>query len=165
MYGSQREGHDVAQICLNGHEVNATTIRNPSWSKPYCDECGEKTITACPSCEAPIQGYYWGGAVLTSYDVPKHCHQCGKPFPWTESKKAAALELFAEVLDLENEQQEELKRDLDAVAAATPRTEVAALKIKRLIAKAGKEGASMLRDTVVNIGTEIAVRIMTGGKT
>jgi hypothetical protein len=129
-------------------------------SKPYCEDCGEKTIRACPSCNAAIQGFFWGGGGF-SYYVPKHCHQCGNPFPWTESKRAAALEFFAEELDMKaEEQREELKRDLDALAAEQPRTQVAALRIKRLLGKVGRDAAGMARDILKDIISETARKVI-----
>jgi hypothetical protein len=131
--------------------------------KDFCTECGTRTITACPSCGAPIQGFYWGAATA-SYYVPKRCHQCGAPFSWTEAKKSAALELFAEELETEKEQKEELSRDLDASATDQPRTEVAALKVKRWIARAGKETAGIRRDLAVDLASETAKKIIRPGK-
>ena len=115
-----------------------------------------------PILQRAVRGYLMG-TFSTGYDVPYYCYQCGKPYPWTERKKAAAMELFAEVLDMENDQKEELKRDLDAISVDEPRTEVATLKIKRLIGKAGKEAAGMLREAVINIGSEVAVKLLKGG--
>jgi hypothetical protein len=153
----QCDGYDVAQVCLNGHEANATFTRMPENNKSYCDKCGEKTITECPACNKPIRGYFWGSLSTGPYDVPHHCIQCGKPYPWTERRKAAALELFAELLHMGKEHQEELSRDLDAVAVDVPRTKPAALKIGTMIAKAGKESADMLRGVLVEIVSESAV--------
>ena len=65
---------------------------------------------------------------------------------------------------MEAEQKEELKRDLDAVATDEPRTQVAALKIKRWIAKAGKESAGIFRDVLVDVASETAKKIIWSGK-
>ncbi len=167
MNGNRCECYDVAQICLNGHEANSASRNAPQSNKAFCDKCGEKTIDACPACDTPIRGFCWrggipfGGDIAPQYDVPHHCHQCGKPYPWTERKKAAALELFAEVLDMEaEEQREELRRDLDAISTDQPRTQAAALKLKRMLMKAGQGALGMVRDMVVDIGSEIAVKTM-----
>jgi hypothetical protein len=163
-YGSRQEGHDIAQICLNGHEINSMTQKNPQFNKTFCTDCGQQTITACMSCHTPIIGYCYDVPTF-SYYVPRHCHQCGKPFPWTEQKQAAALELFAEVLDMKaEEQREELKRDLDAIATDQPRTKVAAMRLQRMLIKAGQGALGMVRDMVVDIGSEIAVKTMYPGK-
>jgi hypothetical protein len=75
------------------------------------------------------------------------------------------MELFAELLDMKDEEQrEELRRDLDAVATEQPRTQVAALKIKRLIAKVGKETAGVARDVLVDIVSETAKKVIFEGK-
>jgi hypothetical protein len=156
----RRQGHDIAQVCVNGHMINTASRGMPEHNKPFCDKCGEKTITSCPSCNNSIRGLDWDG-YSQEPDAPPHCEHCGKPFPWTERKKAAALELFAEVLDMEaEEQREELKRDLDAISTDQPRTQAAALKLKRMLTKAGKDALGMVRDMVVDIGSEIAVKTM-----
>ena len=103
-----RDGYDVAQVCLNGHEANASSTGLPEFNKAFCSKCGEKTIAACPGCTAPIRGYYWG-SMSAGYTVPQHCHQCGTPYPWTARRKEAALELFLMTLDLKKEQQEDLR--------------------------------------------------------
>jgi hypothetical protein len=152
---------DVAQVCLNGHTANSSTQKMPELNKPYCDQCGEQTITECPSCNMPIRGDYWIKIVRSKYKIPHYCHQCGHAYPWTERKKAAALELFAEVLDIEaEEQREELRRNLDAISTDQPRTQAAALKLKRMLMKAGQGALGMVRDMVVDIGSEIAVKTM-----
>lgn len=51
-----REGYDVMQVCLNGHQITDEVIFTPQHKKPFCPECGAATITACPECQAPIQG-------------------------------------------------------------------------------------------------------------
>ena len=61
---------------------------------------------------------------------------------------------------MEKEQQEELERDLKAIATENPRTKVAAVKVGRWIAKAGQEGAGMLRDVLVDIVSETAKKVL-----
>lgn len=75
-----------AQICLSGHVVS-TDIQESS--APFCSECGEKTITACPHCNAPIPGVLKDDEVIIlgqelTYEPPKYCEKCGTPFPWTK---------------------------------------------------------------------------------
>jgi hypothetical protein len=164
-FSSSGEGYDIAQICLNGHEANSSTKHMPQFNKTFCENCGEKTITDCPSCSKPIRGYYWGGSVIgASYDIPNHCLECGKAFPWIERKQAAALELLAEELHMDKEEQEELKRDLRAAATEEPRTQAASLKIKRLLTKVGKDAAGVCRDVLVDVVSETAKKIIWPGK-
>jgi hypothetical protein len=73
--------------------------------------------------------------------------------------------MFAEILDMKAaEQQEELKRDLDAVASDQARTQVAALKIQRMLGKVGKEAAGMARDVLMDIISETAPKIVYPGQ-
>jgi hypothetical protein len=150
------EGYDIAQICLNGHCVNASSGRRPRHNQPFCDRCGEKTITECPSCRTPILGYDHGSSIGYPYHTPHHCHQCGKPYPWTERKQAAALELFIELLEVKKEEQEQLKRDLADITSDNPRTQVASVRIKRWLGKAKDEAIGALHDIVVDIASEVA---------
>ena len=50
--------YDIAQVCLNGHLINASTQRSPEFSKKFCSRCGAPTTTTCTQCDAPIQGEY-----------------------------------------------------------------------------------------------------------
>lgn len=154
-----QDGYDVAQICLNGHEINSAIQRMPQHSKDFCDECGEKTITACPSCNAPIRGFCWGGASLT-YDVPKHCDKCGKPFPWTEQKKAHALELFLLESGADEKEAAEFEKDVDDMVRGTPRALVAASRFKKAMTKVGPPIANGIRDIIVDIISESAKKII-----
>jgi hypothetical protein len=159
-------GQDVAQICMNGHMINDACNNRPQRSRKRCPDCGEVTITTCPHCGAVIPGHYFvpGVASIHNKTVHKFCCECGKPYPWTERKKAAAIELFAELLGMEKEQQEELGLDLDAIATDQPRTQVATVKVMHWIAKAGKESVGMLRDLVVDIASEAAKKVILEGK-
>lgn len=60
----------------------------------HCNKCGEKTISACPSCHAPIPGISDDPDVCMigfTTDVPEYCANCGKAFPWT-IKKANSID-------------------------------------------------------------------------
>ena len=85
-------GHyDVKQVCLNGHQITDNYNRSPEFRKNFCPTCGEKTIHQCPECQHPIKGDYHVDGVIaigtSEPDVPIHCENCGKPFPWTLKKK------------------------------------------------------------------------------
>jgi hypothetical protein len=159
------EGYDVAQVCLNGHMINDACNNFPQHSKKRCPACGEETIMTCPTCTAPIQGHYYINRVSSVHKKIAHqcCHQCGRPYPWTERRREAALELFIETLDIEEEQRGELKRNLEAISTENPRTQVAAVKVNRLIGKAGKEAAGMLRDVLLDLVSETAKKVIWPG--
>lgn len=117
--------YDVAQICLNGHVINRTSQRNPEFNKKFCDQCGAETISACPECNAPLQGEYHvaGVADLSLHWPPadSFCHNCGKPYPWTQARLEAAEE-FADILgDIPEKEREKLKQSLTDLVADTPR--------------------------------------------
>ncbi|MCL4386440.1 MAG: DUF2321 domain-containing protein [Cyanobacteria bacterium] len=76
---------DIAEICLRGHIINPNINKNPKFRKPYCDECGAKTITECLKCNNPIPGrfIYKDFEDNTIWDQPpKFCKYCGNPYPW-----------------------------------------------------------------------------------
>jgi hypothetical protein len=156
------EGYDVAQICMNGHMINDACKNKPQYCKKRCPACGEETITTCPHCGAPIPGHYYIARIASIHNNTMHqcCCECGKPYPWAERRKAAALELFIETLEMEKEQQEQLKRDLTDISTDNPRTQVASFRVARWIGKAGKETAGALRDILVDIASETAKKVI-----
>ena len=80
---------DSMQVCLNGHVISDRIKKNPEDTKPFCDECGEKTIAACPKCNEPIPGVKHQSRVTIAYQLqaPNNCHNCGAAFPWNENEK------------------------------------------------------------------------------
>lgn len=77
---------DVAQICLNGHIITASTILKPHLQRDSCEQCGAETITACPHCHEPIIGecHIPGYNPLFGYSVPVCCPECGEAYPWAK---------------------------------------------------------------------------------
>jgi hypothetical protein len=76
--------YDTAQICLEGHVVNAASVSDPIHNKRFCDRCGKATMKSCPHCTAPIRGVFHGvrSAPSAEYALPAFCHGCGRAFPW-----------------------------------------------------------------------------------
>ncbi len=161
-----RSWYDVAQICLNGHIINASTQKYPQHNKKYCDKCGEKTITRCPNCNAVIQGEYhvegiaaFGGELSPP---PSFCPNCGNPYPWTEKKIKTAHQMTKELSNLTSEEKELLEKSIDNIIKETPETRLAVTRIKKLLPKVGKEAGNMLRDLVVDIASESAKKMLSG---
>jgi hypothetical protein len=151
--------YDVAQVCRNGHTITSMYASSPDLAKKYCPQCGEETITECPSCNQQIQGYYHVPGffgVGEKYKPPAFCHNCGQPYPWTKGRLEAAKELAQEAENLDEQEREQLARSLDDIIRDTPRTQVAANRFKRLMAKAGRGTAQAMREIVVDIATEAA---------
>ena len=166
--------YDTAQICANGHLITAAANQNPERKQPFCPSCGAKTLTVCPACGKPIRGAHcahvhnyvmdsWDTAVGSLRAIPAHCSECGTAFPWTSARLAAAKELAGEVEGLSDDERETLKNSLDDLSTDTLRTEVAASKVKRLIAKSGKVAADALNKIVVTVATEYAKKIIFPG--
>ena len=155
-------GYDNAQVCLNGHPTNRNVEDYPDRSQPYCDKCGEKTITACQHCKSAIRGWYQGAPPIGNYVPPNFCHNCGKPYPWTESRLEAAAELAEEIEGLTDEERETVKKSLADLVKDTPRTTVAATRFKRLASRAGKETANAFRQLLVDIVSETARKTIWG---
>lgn len=155
---------DVAQICLNGHVINEATKKFPQFNKDFCDKCGAKTITQCPHCSTNIRGKYHVEGVFapSRFRAPAFCPDCGVPYPWTESKLQAAKELAEELEGLTEEELRILAQSIDDLVKDTPKTELAATRTKKLIAKAGKEAAGTLRDILVDIASATAKKLLFG---
>lgn len=159
---ARSEGWEIAQICLNGHVTNSTTIQYPQHSQQHCDKCGEPTITQCPACNTPIRGEYQYANVvaLTHYQAPSYCFNCGKAFPWTDAKMQAAIELMTEEGGLKGEEIPQFQQSVQDIVRDTPRTQIGASRFKRFLAKAGKETASAVRDIMVDIVSETAKKVI-----
>lgn len=103
--------YDIAQICLNGHEITSTFNESPELRTKHCNKCGEGTIVKCLNCETGIRGYYSvpGIVSFSPYDVPSFCHNCGEAFPWTQKLLDNAVELVGLDDELRNEEKEIIK--------------------------------------------------------
>lgn len=157
--------YDAAQVCINGHAINDSFRQHPTLNQDFCDKCGAKTITKCESCNAEIRGHYnvpGVAAIGFKYNPPKFCHNCGNSYPWTKAGLESAKELAEEMEGLKPEERESLKKSLDDLVKDSPNTQVAALKFKKLMSKAGKTSANALKDILVNIISESAKKLIWG---
>ena len=157
-------GHyDTMQVCMNGHEINSAARSAPEHSADYCPSCGEKTITECPDCGTAIRGFYHHripSIVGSSDPPPNFCMGCGKPFPWTRKKMEALVEIAAEEESLSDADRESLRRDAPLIATDNPKSEVAALRIKKIISKVRKHVAPLMWKIVTDLATEGAKKSM-----
>lgn len=155
------EGYDVALVCLNGHAINDSAGRSPEFNKKFCKQCGAAAMRDCPSCRSPIQGRYHvaGFLDLEQWRPHAYCHECGTPFPWTESRLRAAAELI-DLSDATPADKETLKRDLPALVGDTPQAQVAGARMKKFMLGAGKQVADGLKQVLVEVLAEAAKRQM-----
>ena len=157
---------DRALICESGHVVNeySTLDSFRNLNPDFCATCGARNIGGCPSCSAPIPGgTTWTedyGSTHSTKDKPfvkpDHCVKCGAQFPWTQATIAAGLELADELDDLSDEDRDKLKRSFEEIARDTPQAEVAATRIKKIMAKVGGEGAKSIGRIAQQLVTQAA---------
>ena len=153
-------GYDVMQVCLNGHQITDPAESMPEFRKSFCSDCGAKTITACPECNASIQGHYRSSGVISARatPVPNNCHACGTAYPWRQEVLAAAID--AVQLELDEQDAEAAAALLPAITAETARTELAAYKLRKLLAKLQKPAYDIAIKVVSDIASETAKKIL-----
>lgn len=154
--------YDTAQVCLNGHVATSHYHDYPEFREDFCSECGAPTTTTCHVCAKEIRGSYRDTASLGDFDPPSFCINCGKPFPWTGAKIAAAKAMADELSDLTDHERVLLKASIDDIAADTPMTQVAVVRFKKLLPKMG-ELADGMRKLVVEIAGKTAAELLKGG--
>jgi hypothetical protein len=156
--------YGTAQVCINGHVITSGIESSKSSMQRFCEDCGKPTIIKCPDCNSSIRGSYRSpnAVLIIEYIVPKFCYKCGKPFPWTKAKLDAARELVEFEDRLTTKEKELLKNSLDDIIAENPKTKMAAIKFKHILAKVGQETAKALRDIVVDIASDTAKKILLG---
>jgi len=163
---SSRAFHDVAQICLNGHVITAGYQRYPEYRKQHCDRCGAKTITECPTCHQAIQGDHVDPDAIIfvpgGFRAPAYCHSCGNPFPWTEQRLDALVELTKESASLA-EDRDDLGTLVPDLLANTPRSELAATRWRKALAKVEENIAPALRSLLTEIATEAVKKMLFPG--
>lgn len=141
--------YDVAQICTNGHVITGNSMEFPQHKQKFCSKCG-----------ASINGNVSGTNVGIWNDLPLHCHECGKPYPWTDAILKAAQELADMADNLTDGEREELKEDIGDLISNAPRAPAAAHRAKALATKAGiKDG---LISIFSNIASDTLVKFMRG---
>jgi hypothetical protein len=140
--------------------------RDRTWRDPggFCSDCGAPIIREYPTCKTAIRGYYnvpgfIGGA---AYEPPAFCFQCGNPFPWTADKVSAAKELADELDGISADDLSKLKSAIDDVTSGGPRGELGAVRIKKMVGKAGGAVDNALWKITVDIASEAARKIMLG---
>ena len=106
------------------------------------------------SCQGNI-GFY-------DYNPPGFCYKCGTEFPWTERKKIAAIELFIEETQDQDEQRE-FRESVEQIVRDTPQAQVAGRRINRLLEKVGKSTASVIRDLLVDVVGEAVKKLIVPG--
>lgn len=132
---------DIMQVCMSGHRINASVRPYQEFNKAFCPDCGEPTIVACPTCEAPIKGRYKGrdpfGLPSQPPPVRLFCESCGTAYPWQVCREANALELLS-LEGVEEADVQEIKENLPDITRDTPRTQAATHRVLKALGKVGK---------------------------
>jgi hypothetical protein len=152
--------YETALICLNGHVITIGLESSPEMYAKYCDRCGERTISECEHCRAKIRGYHRleGLAVIGGYVLPKFCHNCGKPYPWTVKKMDAVYKLIDENKKLNSAEKEVLKKLIEELVKESPTKDLAIDESKRLIQKMGDETVKLLKNLLIELLSEVVKR-------
>jgi len=142
-FREEYEGYDVAQVCLNGHPITEFARSQPEHNQKFCGTCGAETIDKCPSCGHFIRGFYHipGVVSMSDFAAPAFCYNCGKPYPWTETRIKAVKDLIAEAEKLKPEERESLSKSIDDLVRDTPRTQLAVMRFQEVDTK-GRQGSS-----------------------
>lgn len=149
-----------AQICLNGHCIT----KDCSYTNRlqiFCDKCGAETIDKCPTCQSSIHGNYNVPGVIRfsdDYTTPAFCHECGTPYPWTQSALESVTLLIEEEEEFTQDQKDKLIKSLPDLVSETPKTNVAIVRMKKFLASAGKFTADGLRQFLIDFGCELTLR-------
>jgi len=145
-------GYFPAFICENGHEIS--TNSNACLDK-FCTECGAPVISKCPSCGKTIRGISNGDyGFLCVYHVPAYCPDCGQPYPWTKTAIQATIDMLAEDEDYPEQDRERLVEVIPDIISETPKTKLAAVRVKKALNSLGSFAAEGLRSFLIDFGCE-----------
>ena len=126
----------------------------PESRKAFCPDCGASTITACVECHADIPGIMWGSLSPEPRKPPRYCQACGSAHPWHQSAIANAIEVLEE-LELGDDELATARAALPDLIADTPKSEVAILRMRRVLSKAGKPAYDLGIKVVSDLASEV----------
>ena len=154
--------YHTALICDNGHILSsnlAVELSPPS----HCPNCGTHALQHCPGCGKPIRGPRSTSPGFAPWPPPAFCHDCGEAFPWTKARSQALLELAAEAEEFDDDDLQVLKELLPDLGIDGPRTELAALKARRLLLKLSGGAKDAIYRAMVDICSETAAKLLKSG--
>lgn len=97
------------------------------------------------------------GTISQKYDRPAYCHNCGKPYPWTESAIETMRKIIWEDEDLFEDEKERMNESLPDLITETPKTELAIMQVKKCAMRATKAVGTALLNFVIENGCEKVV--------
>lgn len=143
------------KVCTNGHQISdRSTSNSDPHPEEYCEECGNKVITTCPSCKTPILGHKTIDGVITvgfTTPVPKYCRYCSNPYPWTSLILESAVELLSLDENLPDSDKILIKTAIPDLLVDTPKTKLAEAKFKKGFSNASK----LVKDSLYNLLVDV----------
>lgn len=157
-------GYHQRQTCLNGHITSnyVGTAHGNAHMQPFCGMCGAETIVNCPSCRKPQRGSLQDVLVSGDSTPDSYCWSCGKPYPWTEGRISAVAELVQEEEQLSEQDKLTLTTSLPELVSDTPRTTLAATRVRRIAGKVGGTFKAAMYKFAVDCASETAKKIVLG---
>ena len=93
---------------------------------------------------------------------PNYCDECGKPYPWTQSKIEAFQELVS-LLSLDKDSKAALSDGITHIIRDTSETEAKCIKFAKIIPKlTPSQESQQLISTLFRIATENAGKLLEG---
>jgi hypothetical protein len=153
-------GYDTMEVCIEGHQTTSMATSFPEGREPFCSKCGAKTITLCPECSATIRGFYHVPGFLSTSEtpVPNNCHACGTAYPWRQTAIASAIEILE--MQMEGQDVTGINALIHTVVVDSPRAEVAALKLKRMVGKLAKSTYDVAIKVISDIASHTAKKTL-----
>lgn len=145
----------TSQLCANGHLITAYAEKYPASLQKYCSICGAYTIMQCENCKKNIRGRSADElGYLGKYRIPSYCLNCGEPYPWTTSALESTKEILLLSEEIKSEDINTLEDTYKDLIVSTPKTQVAAMKFKMLLTKAGKATSDAIYQIMVDVLSE-----------
>ena len=99
-----------------------------------------------------------GGFVISSASAPNNCRSCGTAYPWRQDAIASAIEIIQ--MEMSQEDCTAAALLVAEVVIDTPRTEVSALKLGRMLSKLGKPAYDVAIKVMSDLASETAKKAM-----
>ena len=142
-----------AFICENGHTISSSS---DACTDRFCSTCGGRVFNQCPECHKQIRGKYRDSiGLMAKYKVPAYCRDCGKPYPWTKIAIETTVLMLEEEANLTFADRQKLIEVLPDAITETPKTPLAAIRIRKAIETASSFVAEGLRQFVIDFGCEL----------
>jgi hypothetical protein len=90
--------------------------------------------------------------------IPKFCHECGKPYPWTERKMDEVYKLIDKNKKLNSSEKEVLKKLIWEIVIESPKKDLAIEEAKRPLQKMGDEAVKLLKSLLIDLLSEVVKR-------